>query len=285
MRRGVLDSISIVPNTGAFDECMKMLLDAIEELPFLPLMSVHLNFVEGIRLSPGKDKGRPIETGWGELWLASYNPFKKKGVRNEIKKELTAQVNKAWRAVNDCILKAREKGIPCGQKELRIDSHQHTHHIPVVMEALFESIEENGWNTEYIRNSKEPLLPFFSDRSLIKSYRAVNIIKNLILNLYSGRLDRYNRRYNRRPMYLWGLVMSGRMDRKRTERLLPAMYKKAKESGRDLEILFHPGRMEKSEYNEEIDQKAARSFYLSDDRNAEYNAALRMRELKISLEA
>ena len=38
MLKGKLDSISIVPNTGCFDECMDMLYAAIPTLPFLPLL-------------------------------------------------------------------------------------------------------------------------------------------------------------------------------------------------------------------------------------------------------
>ena len=43
---------------------------------------------------------------------------------------------------------------------LRIDSHQHTHMIPVVAEALFEVLEEQGWKASYIRDAKEPFLYF-----------------------------------------------------------------------------------------------------------------------------
>ena len=51
MLAGRLDSISIVPNTGCFEECMDMLYKAIPSMPFLPLMSVHINLVEGLCLT------------------------------------------------------------------------------------------------------------------------------------------------------------------------------------------------------------------------------------------
>ena len=47
MKAGKLNSISIVPNTSVFEECMGLLYQEIPTLPFLPLMSVHLDFVEG----------------------------------------------------------------------------------------------------------------------------------------------------------------------------------------------------------------------------------------------
>ena len=47
MQKGQLDSISIVPNMSCFEACMELLYAAVPKLPFLPLMSVHLDFVEG----------------------------------------------------------------------------------------------------------------------------------------------------------------------------------------------------------------------------------------------
>ena len=47
MKKGKLNSISIVPNMSCFEECMDMLYKAVPTLPFLPAMSVHLDFVEG----------------------------------------------------------------------------------------------------------------------------------------------------------------------------------------------------------------------------------------------
>ena len=66
--------------------------------------------------------------------------------------------------------------------KLRIDSHQHTHLIPVVADALFEVLEENQWEVEYIRNAKEPIGPFLKMNSLYSSYQAINFVKNILLN-------------------------------------------------------------------------------------------------------
>ena len=51
MRAGKLDSISIVPNMLSFEPCMELLYGEIPHLPFLPCMSVHLDFVEGRSLA------------------------------------------------------------------------------------------------------------------------------------------------------------------------------------------------------------------------------------------
>ena len=78
-------------------------------------------------------------------------------------------------------------------------------------------------------------------------------------------------------MYLWGLLMSGRMDYQRIEKLKGAMEKRAQAAGRDLEILFHPGRALPGEINEEINRAAADEFYLSKNRTVEKEAVLKLR--------
>ena len=58
MRAGRLDSISIVPNMSCFEACMELFYAEIPKLPFLPLLSVHLDFVEGRSLAG--ERRRPI---------------------------------------------------------------------------------------------------------------------------------------------------------------------------------------------------------------------------------
>ncbi len=139
MQAGRLDSISIVPNMSCFEECMELLYREIPKLPFLPLLSVHLDFVEGRSLAgkaaapdlvkPGTDL---MGLGWGGLFAASYLPHKRKKIRAQLVCEIKAQIAKAQTAIETCIGIAARHSIPCGQKGLRIDSHQHAHMIPVV---------------------------------------------------------------------------------------------------------------------------------------------------------
>ena len=80
-------------------------------------------------------------------------------------------------------------------------------------------------------------------------------------------------------MYLWGLVMSGKMDADRIKKLYPYVSAFAKSKGRDLEILFHPGRMDKDELTEGIPMASAESFYLSVNRDIEKSGARLCRQL------
>ena len=167
MKKGQLDSISIVPNMSCFDECMELLYASIPSLPFLPKMSVHLDFVEGRSLA-GAEQTPLLTEGenglmglsWGGVFLLSYLPWKRRVAKEQLKREIRAQIEKVQKAVKHAVELAKEHGIACAQRGVRVDSHQHAHMIPVVWEALTEVIAEERYEVEYIRNSKEMMAAF-----------------------------------------------------------------------------------------------------------------------------
>ena len=288
MKRGRLDSISIVPNMTCFQECMDMFYQAIPTLPFLPMMSVHLDFVEGHSLAGAgevpllvKDNSAIMGLSWGGVFLLSYLPWKRRAAKVQLKKEIKAQIQTVHTVVKRAMDIARENQIPCAQKGIRIDSHQHAHMIPVVWEALTEVIAEEKYDIEYIRNSKEMMGAFLTEISLWKTYRPINFVKNRLLALYSHRVDRYAKAHNMEQMYLWGLIMSGRMDYDRIVRLYPKIASKAQKDNRMLEILFHPGLMLPEEESEEIGDDAAKDFYMRQDRQVEMHAVCQIDTLRL----
>lgn len=284
MKKGLLDSISIVPNMSCFSQCMEMLYEAVSALPFLPKMSVHLDFVEGHCLAGAARAPLLVREGtdlmglsWGGLFAASYLPGKRARVKAQLKKEIRAQIETVQKAVRHAMALAKVHKIPCGQTFLRIDSHQHSHMIPVVWEALTEVIDEERYEVEYIRNSSEVMGAFVSETSLWKTYRPINFVKNRLLALYAPKAERYARAHKMEQMYLWGLVMSGRMDYDRIVTLYPKIAAKAERDGRVLEILFHPGLTLSEEVTEEIGEEAAKDFYLRPDRHVEMEAVQKIR--------
>ena len=287
MKKGELDSISIVPNMSCFDECMELLYASIPSLPFLPKMSVHLDFVEGrclagvnqASLLAGGESG-VMRLSWGGVFSLSYHPWKRRMAKEQLKKEIKAQIETVQAAVVHAMEIARDHGIDCAQQGIRIDSHQHAHMIPVVWDALTEVVAEERYEVEYIRNSKEMLGAFISEVSLWKTYRPVNFVKNRLLSLYSHKVDRYAKVHHMEQMYLWGLIMSGHMDYDRIVRLYPRVTGKAECDNRTLEILFHPGLTLAEEVSEEIGVEAARDFYLRDDRHVEMEAVGKIRTLQ-----
>ncbi len=287
MQKGKLDSISVLVNMTCSGECIDMLVDAVPTLPFLPKMSVHLDFVEGKCLAGSGEvpllarKGSDlIGLSWGKLFFLSFYPGKRKAVKKQLKKEIRAQLAAGWKEIQRCMRAAEACHIPCEQKNLRIDAHQHAHMIPVVWEALTEVIEEEHYEVEYIRNSKEILGAFLSEGTLLKTYRPVNFVKNRLLYLFSRKVDRYAREHSMKPMYLWGLVMSGYMDYDRIVRLYPAVAGKAAEEHRILEFCIHPGRMLAEEVTPEVDRQAADDFYLCSDRQVEKDTVMRLSSLR-----
>ena len=285
MQKGELDSISVMTNMSCFRECMELLYQAIPTLPFLPKMSVHLDFVEGRSLAGAekvplltKDNTDLMGLSWGGLFLLSYLPWKRRAVKEQLKKEIKMQIEAAQAAIGRAMEIAKERGVPCGQKSIRIDSHQHAHMIPVAWEALTEVVAEEHYEVEYIRNSKEVLGAFLAEVSLWRTYRPINFVKNILLSLYSYKVDRYAQAHNLERMYLWGLVMSGHMDYDRIVRLYPKITAKAKKEHRVLELLFHPGLTLPEEVSEEMDGEAAQDFYLRADRHVEMDAVNKIKK-------
>ena len=251
LKDGKLNSISVLANMSCFEECVRLYREAQEEFPWQPAISVHVNLVD--------EKGH-FQISWEKLFFVSYLPSRNR-FKKQLKKEIELQIKAVAGVFSELNL-----------QELRIDSHQHTHMIPVVAEALFEVLEEQGWKASYIRDAKEPFFVFLQKTSLYKTYRPVNFVKNILLNYCSALLQKRFRNAGMKPMYLWGLIMSGHMDEERIWQLLPNMEKKAEHNGRMLEILFHPGQVLREEISDEFSQEDAIAFHVSPDRSVEKQA-------------
>ena len=281
MSNGLLDSISILCNMDCFEECMQMFYDMIPSMPFLPLISVHIDLIEGKNISqevPLLSKEGKMSLSWKDVYFMSFSG-KRNELKKELKKEIKAQIDKVNTVLNRCIAIAEENNVPHQQKGIRIDSHQHIHSIPLVFDALAETIEENNYPIEYIRNPKEPLLPFLTQFSLWKTYRPVNFIKNRLLMFYSGKNDRYCDDHHMEKMLMWGLMMSGKMDAERIKKIIPEMKRTAEKENRRLELLFHPGLAFESERNKLIPEESMNDFYLNKNRHVEKNAVMQIKEI------
>ena len=273
LKEGKLDSFSIICNTSGFEKSMELLYSVIPSLPFLPNISIHLNLPEG----KGATDLLPIS--WIRLFLASYS-FNKKEVKEKLKKELKWQIDTTQKAIDKSINIAKAYSIVCKQKGIRIDSHIHTHPIPIVWDALLEVIEEEKYDIEFIRNPKEPIIPFLKKVSLIPSYGLANIIKNRILMIYSRKIDNYCDLHKIDKMYMWGLMMSGHMDLDRVKALYGDIVKKADNDNRYLELLFHPGMAKEDEYSEEMDKSYFLNANLSKNRHIEKHTVMSIEDIK-----
>ena len=156
-----------------------------------------------------------------------------------------------------------------GLNELRLDSHQHPHMIPFVFDVLMEICDESKIPVRFVRLAKEPLAPFLRQVFFYPTYSPVNLVKNVLLNVFSCQSRKKLEERGISYELLWGLLMSGNMDAKRISELFAHMEKYAGEKEKVLEILFHPGRMLKEEITGEYRKKGFLSFYLDEGRSVE----------------
>lgn len=260
-KTGFLDSISIIPNLKIFNSAVSKFFAAKNSFNKEILVSVHLNFMEGRccaekALLPNLvDSNGYFNISWGTLIEWNYNPIIRKKIKQQLKTEITSQIEKCT-----------DSGI-CDKNALRVDSHQHTHMIPLVFEALADSLDDlktKGFKAAYIRNTFDPLC-FYNGKDLF----SLNTIKCMILNFYSHKIRKYLNRKNLPLNYLCGVYYSGRMDF-RIEKVIPVFAEKAKENSMNVELLFHPGTMLKDEITEEFTKVGFNEFHLSAGRKIEF---------------
>lgn len=255
---GKLNSISIIANMGCFEECMQLLNNKWDSWKVKPLISVHINLIDGYTLS--KESAEITNGSWGNLFLRSLIPGPAyTRLKNELKEEIKSQITAVVTALPQ-------------NNDLRLDSHVHTHMIPVVFDAMLQAVNELELSDRlvFIRNSKEPLMMFLSTKGIRGTFPLVNAIKNIILNVLSIRVSKKIKLLNLPSTMLWGLIMSGQMDTQRVKKLSPSMLSYASKRDNYLEILCHPGIVLESEMRPEYG-KADLGFILSSNRDVEYS--------------
>lgn len=267
-RNGSLDSISILPNLAIFDSAVQKFLSQKQNFPRSVAVSVHLNVMEGKccaqkELLPDLvDANGFFIVSWGKLFAYSYAPIYRRKIREQLKIEIIAQIER-------CI----SAGV-CGRENIRIDSHQHPHLIPVFFSALSDAVlelEQTGCLFSYIRISQDPI-SFYGGKALF----SLNIVKCLILNFYSIKVRQYVKQKKLPQNYLCGVYYSGRMDRRITS-ALPVFEKKANACGKTVEVLFHPGMMHSNELTDEFTKKGFNDFHLSAYRKIEFDTVRRLK--------
>ena len=273
-KKGAVDSISILPNMSAFTSGASFIegsLDAVKK-------SIHLNFMEGKSCLPTSqlpdlvDENGCFKVSWGSLLLANFNPFKRRILEDQLAAEIVAQVEK-------CI----EAGL-VDPMALRLDSHQHTHMIPMVQDALFKAVEQlerQGRKVVFIRNTEDPVSLYFHSWRTLRGFSPVNMLKCIILNSFSSRLKK---RLNERGLptgYLCGVFYSGHMDEDRLKAVLPLFESLAKKKNRKVEVLFHPGSVKKEEITPEFTKPGFVQFHLSNNRHVEFDALCRLSGVSI----
>ncbi len=256
--QGALNSLAILSNSPNFESCCELLTPYIKSGDID--ISVHLNLVEGKSLSDADklsiltDKDGYFCCSFESLLMKSVSS-KRNQLRQEIKEELSLQIQR----VQDAFPDAR----------LALDSHQHFHMIPLVFEVVLEIIREKSLSIRYVRVSGEPLMPFITTPSVWRHISPINIVKNLLLNLFSLCNDPKLREMGLSTNIFWGLMFSGNMNLTIVSALMDKFKKIADRKELPLEVLSHPCPIPRTEDCLDPRKDGFVAFYTSKGRHDE----------------
>lgn len=225
--KGALTSISIFANTPIFEEAAELVRPYVAEGRLR--VSLHLNLVEGFPCSEREvvsqligDRGS-FKNNFISYLNAAYGP-NASGLKSQLRREIKAQIERYIAA------------FPEQKKALCIDTHQHIHAIPMVLQAILEATNEKGCTLASLRNPYEPFSPHLS--SLNTALPPVNVLKNILIKLLLTRTGGLVPNGCKTPVFS-GLLLSGRMQRLPLRTLRSFEHYSLRE-GKDLQVLFHP---------------------------------------------
>lgn len=265
IEKGALNKVSVFPNFDKID------LSEILENKNIRI-SLHLNLVEGKCMAKADEvnlladkNGKFKHTFTGLLKLSL---FQRKEFEKQVYREIKTQVL-FWKSI-----------LPEGTY-FCIDSHQHTHMIPVVFNALINVLEDEGINLEYMRIPAEPLLPYIKTPSLYFTYAPINIIKQWLLRLFWFINKKQSKKYKIPTSHFFGILFSGKMDEKRVNKILSKYKITAEKTGMDIEVLFHPGFLLERDVNFKDKNIVFEKFYLSQNRKTEFDSVIKISERSV----
>lgn len=259
LKNGVLNKISVLPN-GETADFKQRLSDGATTL------SLHINLVEGRPLSEPSNVNLLIaDDGYFKYSFIGLFLLSLSAKRRELEKQIYTEMQTQMRFWKNTI----------GENTLlSIDSHQHTHMIPLVFKTLMRVIRDEGLNVSSIRIPAEPVSPYLFTPSLYFEYRPVSLIKQWLLKAlaFVNRKEIAKSKIN--SAYFMGIMFSGQLNEARVKKLLPHYLKLAEKENRDIEIGFHPGYVNGEENLIDGNRPDFRKFYYSPWRNTEYNTLL-----------
>ena len=259
LKKGVLNKISVLPNgdVSYFNE--RLLGENVK-------LSLHLNLIEGYPLSKKEDvsllvsdKGFFKHSFIGLFFLSLFGNRRllEKQLYNEIKAQIDFWKNKMGE-----------------HTPILIDSHQHTHMIPLIFRTLMRIIKEENISVEYIRIPAEPILPFIKSTSLYLTFSPVGLVKQWLLKFLNFVNQKELKKANIKSAAFMGILFSGRLTEDKINKLLP-YYKKQNEN---IEIAFHPGYLEREGPLIDGFRPGFKKFYYSKWRREEYNTLINFME-------
>lgn len=259
LENGVLNKISVLPN-GNVSDFKKRLSDKAA------MISLHINLVEGRPLSNPKDVDLLVsESGYFKysfigLLALSLSPKRKK-LEKQIYKEIQNQIEFWKKTMGETL-------------SVSIDSHQHTHMIPLIFKTLMRVIKEEGLKVSYLRIPNEPLLPYIYTPTLYFEYHPVGLVKQWLLKTFAFINRKELKKSEIKYAYFMGIMFSGKLNEVRIKKLLPHYLNLAKKHNKDIEIGFHPGYIKDRENLIGGVRQDFKKFYYSPHRKIEHDTLI-----------
>lgn len=261
-QNGVLNSISVLPNTPVLGEALEILNRADPGGTRIRRV-LHLNFVEGKPLAGAEYVPDLVDSaGYFDksfIHFFRWNYMRTGARRRELVRQLRLEIAAQLRAVT----------VENDYKITAIDSHQHYHMIPVVFDSLMEVLSEKEFEhlrIHHIRIPVDPAAPLMHDAQMRRGVPRINWVKWCILKIYADRnKKRLHSKEIEAPVFL-GIFYTCEMKREVVEALLPAYKAYADKRGQELELMFHPGSL--TARYELLDERSKElvEFYMSDNR-------------------
>ena len=261
-RDGVLNSVSVLPNSSALRESLALLNQADPDGTQIRRV-LHLNFVEGRPLA-GADKVPDLvdDTGFFDksfIQFFRWNYMKRGAGRQEIARQLKLEIAAQLRAVTAVH----------NYRISAIDSHQHYHMIPLVFDSLMEVLLEREFEhlgIHQIRVPVDPAAPLMHHKKMRRGVPFINWVKWCILKIYAGRNKNILQKKGIEVPVFFGIFYTCEMKKEVVEALLPAYRVYADRKEQALELMFHPGNLAaRAELLDERSEELA-AFYMSGSR-------------------
>lgn len=261
-RDGVLNSISILPNTPALGEALKK-LNQVDPTGTQIRRVLHLNFVEGKPLAGAEnvpdlvDNNGYFNKSFVQFFLWNYirRGSRRDALVRQLKSEIAAQIQ--------AVTSVYDFGITA------IDSHQHYHMIPIIFDSLMEVLSERGWGHHEIHQIRIPVDPIAPLRNNVQMRRGVpkmNWVKWCILKVYADRNKNILHGRGIETPVFFGIFYTCEMKKNVVDELLASYRDYADKEKQSLELMFHPGSL--TDCTELLDsrRKDLAVFYMSDNR-------------------
>jgi chitin disaccharide deacetylase len=268
---GPVSGTSIIANGAAFQYAV----DALRSRRRVEV-SVHLNLIEGAPVAPAGDLDLLADSrgllrhSFPSLWKAHTlgNAATRARLEAQVRTEFYAQAEKARDALG--------RDVP-----LRLDSHQHVHHIPFVFRIVADLCRDLP--AVGLRMVREPL--FVSLRGL-RRHTLGGLARHALLNALAAR---HRAELAARQIacddWVVGILLTGRMSAAAVEAALGRIWARVGPASAEqsVEVLFHPGGAAPGEEAIWASYPSLRAYYYSPWRRAE-SESLRGPEMAACLE-